>query len=124
MMQSKQNILIDENTIWNSKQNHPELIIQDCVKEFNLSVEQSKKLRFILMNRGVNKWFFARYKFINLKHEIKKLKKENLNDKNIAYIQEKMQNIAKTPRWIEWDVHIHKKMSKNIQKVKIRGKHC
>ena len=81
-------------------------------------------LRFILMNRGINKWLYARYKFIKLKHEVKKMKKMNLKDKNIAYIQEKMQNIAKTPRWVEWGTYIHKKMSNNIKDIKIKGRHC
>jgi len=52
------------------------------------------------------------------------MKKENPKDRNIAYIQEKMQNIAKTPRWVEWGTYIHKKMSNNIKDIKIKGRHC
>ena len=116
--------MINEKTIWNSQQNHPELVVRDCIKEFKLSPEQAGKLRFILMNRGINKWLYARYLFIKLKHEVKRMKKANPEDKNIAYIQEKMQNIAKTPRWVEWGTHIHKKMSDNIRDVVVKGKHC
>ena len=116
--------MINEKTIWNSQQNHPELVVQDCINEFKLSEEQAKKLRFILMNRGVNKWLYARTLFIRLKHEVKRMKKENPKDKGIAYIQEKMQNIAKTSRWVEWGTHIHKKMSNNIKEVVIKGRHC
>ncbi len=116
--------MVDENTIWNSKQNHPELVIRDCINHFNLSQEQVMKLRFILMNRGINKWLYARYMFIRLKHEVKKMKKQNPTDKNISYIQEKMQNIARTPRWVEWGTLIHKKMSNNIKEIQIKGKHC
>ena len=116
--------MINERTIWNSKQNHPELVVKDCINSFNLTETQADTLRFILMNRGINKWLYARYMFIKLKHEVKKLKKENPLDKNLAHIQEKMQNIARTPRWVEWGRHIHKKMSRNIQDIKIKGKHC
>ena len=117
-------IKINEKTIWNSKQNHPELVVRDCVKEFKLNDKQTDNLRFILMNRGVNKWLYARYMFIKLKHKVKQLKKDKPRDRNISYIQEKMQNIAKTPRWVEWGIHIHKKMSNNIKDIKIKGKHC
>lgn len=115
---------VDENTIWNSRQNHPELVVTDCVKEFDLSLEQADKLRFILMNRGVNKWLYARHLFIKLKHEVKKMKKSNPKNKEVVYIQAKMQNIAKMPRWIEWGIHVHKNMPKNIKEIKIKGRHC
>ena len=115
---------LNEKTIWNSQQDHPELVVRDCIKEFNLSEEQINKLRFILMNRGINKWLYARYGFIKLKHEVKRMKKECPNDKKIRYIQEKMQNIAKTPRWVEWGTHIHKKMKNNIREIIIKGRHC
>ena len=116
--------MVTEKTIWNSRQNHPEMAVQDCIKEFKLTEEQADKLRFILMNRGINKWLYARYLFIRLKHEVKKLKKENKGDKNIAYIQEKMQNIARMPRWVEWGKIIHRRMKNNIKDIKVRGKHC
>lgn len=116
--------MVNEKTIWGSQQNHPELVVKDCINEFNLTEEQAKKLRFILMNRGVNKWLYARYLFIRLKHEVKKMKKENPTNKSIAYIQEKMQNIAKTPRWVEWGTHVHKKMQNNIKEIVVKGRHC
>lgn len=116
--------MINERTIWNSQQNHPELVVQDCIKEFNLSEEQAKKLRFILMNRGVNKWLYCRIMFIKLKHIAKEMKKQNPKDRNIMLIQEKMQNIAKTPRWVEWGTHIHKRMANNIKDIIIKGHHC
>lgn len=47
--------VIDEKTIWSSKQNHPELVVQDCKEEFNLTDKQCERLRFILMNRDINK---------------------------------------------------------------------
>lgn len=67
--------LVDEKTIWQSKQNHPELVVQDCKMEFGLNAEQCERLRFILLNRGINKWLYARRLFIKLKDNIGKLRK-------------------------------------------------
>ena len=124
--------MVNEKTIWNSQQNHPELVVKDCIEEFKLSGKQAEKLRFILMNRGINKWLYARFKFISLKHIVKDIMKEAIIQyghrhplvKSIKQIQAEMQNIAKTPRWVEWGTHIHKKMSNNIKDIKVRGKHC
>lgn len=115
---------MNERTIWNERQNHPELVVQDCILEFGLNDNQAEKLRFILMRRGVNKWLMARVYFIRLKHEVKAIMKKNPSDKNLRYIQEKMQNIARSPRWVEWPKHVHKKMKNNISKLVIKGRHC
>ena len=115
-------------TIWNSKQNHPEYVVRDCQIEFGLTEEQCEKLRFILMNRGVNKWLYARRKFIALKHDIKRMMKEADKKSDsyyiLCHINESMQNISKMPRWIEWNKHIHRKMKKNEQEVIVKGKRC
>lgn len=124
--------MINENTIWSSRQNHPELIVQDCKKEFNLTSEQCDKLRFILMNRGINKWLYCRRLFIKLKHKVKNIRKKVVKDyghknelvKYIKKIQEEIQNIAKTPRWVEWGTQVHKKMTQNEKEIIIRGRHC
>ena len=71
---------INPKTIWSVKQNNPNLIVQDCVKEFNLDEKQAEKLRYILLIRGVNKWLFARRKFIQLKHKVKDLMKQIQQD--------------------------------------------
>lgn len=44
--------------------------------------------------------------------------------KKIKKIQEKMQNIAKTPRWIEWGKKVHKDMKNNEKEITVKGKHC
>lgn len=124
--------MINENTIWCSRQNHPELVIIDCKEAFNLTEEQCEKLRFILMNRGVNKWLYARRLFIKLKHRVKEIRKHAINEfgekhilvKDIKHIQEAMQNIAKAPRWVEWGKIVHKKMSNNDKEIVIKGRHC
>jgi len=124
--------MIDSQTIWQSKQNHPELVVEDIKKLFNLSDKECEQIRFILMNRGINKWLYARRLFIKLKHSVKKIRKIAISDyghkhplvKEIKKIQEKMQNIAKLPRWIEWGDHVHKNMKQNEKDIIIKGKHC
>ncbi len=122
----------DERTIWSSRQNHPELVVVDAKKEFNLSETDCDKLRFILLNRGVNKWLYARRLFIKLKHEVKKIRKSSIEKygnrnelvKEIKKIQERMQNIARLPRWIVWGKILHKNMKNNINDINIKGNHC
>lgn len=114
---------IDERTIWGSRQNHPELVVSDCRKEFGLTDEQCAKLRFIMMNRGINKWLYARRLFIHLKHQMKANLKTP-NRKNYLKAYEKMQNICKMPRWVEWGHRAHKNMKTNEAEIIIKGKPC
>jgi len=112
--------------IWNSQQNHPELVVQDAKEAFNLSESQCDELRFILMNRGVNKWLYARLLFIDLKHDVKELLKAS-EPKSERYqllqtINERMQNIAKMQRWVEWGTRRHKHMKNNRREIIVRGK--
>ena len=135
---------ITPNTIWSSRQNLPELVVRDCIKEFGLTEEQADKLRFILMNRGINKSLWARRLFIKLKHQVK----ERLKEEHEAYKIEKqlnmticaltrkqlvcflseinaeMQHIAKMPRYIIFPKTITHNW-KNIEKeIIIKGRHC
>lgn len=119
--------MINEKNIVCERQNNPELVIEDCRKEFGLSEKQCDKLRFILLKRGINKWLYARRKFIKLKHEVKELLKgETIKSekwKLLQYINMQMQNIAKTPRWIEFPkttTHNWRNIEKEIV---IKGKH-
>lgn len=119
---------INEKTIWNSQQNHPELVVQDAKKAFNLTEKQCDELRFILMNRGINKWLYARLLLIDLKHEVKDYLKQ-LNPKDpehfiIQYINTRMQNIAKLPRWVEWGKTRHKRMTENEKDIIVKGDFC
>ena len=114
---------IDEQSIWSSRQNHPELVVQDCRQEFGFNDEQCQKLRFIMMNRGINKWLYARRRFIHLKHQMKtKLQSPSRKDFLRAY--ELMQNICKMPRWVEWGHRAHKNMKSNEAEIMVRGKSC
>lgn len=125
-------VMINEKNIWSIQQNHPELVVNDCRKEFDLSEQQCDTLRLILMKRGVNKWLYCRRLFIKLKHKVKDMRKEAVEKyghknelvKKIKEIQEEMQNIAKTPRWVEWSQNVHKKMSNNEREIIIKGRHC
>jgi len=114
---------INEKSIWNSRQNHPELVIDDCRREFGFTDEQCQKLRFIMMNRGVNKWLYARRLFIDLKHQMKtKLTAPTRKDYLKAY--EKMQNICKMPRWVEWGQRAHKNMKNSEAEIVVKGRPC
>jgi hypothetical protein len=114
---------VNERTIWSIRQNHPELVVQDCRIEFGLNDKQCDRLRFIMMSRGINKWLLARRKFITLKHDMKILLK---NPKRLDFLKayERMQNICKMPRWVEWPKHVHKNMRTNEIKIIIKGRHC
>lgn len=119
---------MNEQDIWNEQQNHPELVVQDCIREFDFSEEQAQRLRFILMRRGVNKWLRNRYLFIELKHRTKELLKslpqKSREYKLVSSIYAPMQHIAKSPRWVEWGTHVHRSMNQNIKECVVRGKPC
>ena len=111
-------------TIWSARQDNPELIVQDLKKGFDLNEEQCEIVRKILLYRGVNKWFYARRLFIKLKHEVKEMLRADPRNKTLQYINEKMQNIAKLPRWVEFP-HTTTHNWRNIEKqIVIKGKHC
>lgn len=116
--------------IQSCRQNIPELIVRDCIKEFDLDDEQAEKLRMILLVRGVNKVFYARRQLIKLKHEVKEMlnsKEFPYNDKKIHRVVEKiyvkMQNIAKISRWIYWPKTITHKWNNIEKKIIIKGRH-
>lgn len=134
---------VTPDTIWSSRQNLPELVVRDCIEEFGLTEEQADKLRFILMNRGVNKWLYCRRLFIDLKHRLKELLKEEVslyeankaNGIKMTYSQKEMvkllnninqamQHIAKMPRWIEFPRTITHNWKKIEKEIIIKGKHC
>lgn len=121
---------INPNNIQSCRQNIPELIVRDCIREFNFDEEQAERLRMILLARGVNKWFFARREFIRLKHQVKEMLKSDqypYNDKKVhrtvGKIYVRMQNIAKLPRWIWWPATITHKWKKIESKIIIKGRH-
>jgi len=100
---------LDEMTpvnIVSYRQNNPELIIRDCIREFDFTEKQADRLRLILLARGVNKWLWGRRQFIKLKHKIKERLKEQEPKSELYYtyqwINEECQKIAKTPRWVEF----------------------
>ena len=102
------------------------MVIQDARRELGLDEVQCDVLRKILLRRGVNKWLYARWRFIQLKHQVKKiLKAETPGTERYKLIQKiyaPMQHIAKMPRWVEWGQYIHRKMSANIADCVVRGR--
>jgi hypothetical protein len=124
---------VNEKSIWSLKQNHPELVVQDCRREFGLTEQQCDRLREILMERGINKWLLARRQFIALKHDLKKticeLQKTKQADarllrKILLNVYGQMQHICKMPRWVEWPKQVHKHMKKNESLIVVHGRHC
>lgn len=128
MIELKLNQEFNERNIWSIRQNNPELVVQDLRNEFGLNDLQCEKVRFILMKRGVNKWLYARRHFIKLKHEIKELLKEKeVNSKEWRFLQwlnERMQNIAKTPRWVEFPAKTSKNWRNIEREIVVKGRHC
>ncbi|NUC74731.1 hypothetical protein HTZ84_20940 [Haloterrigena sp. SYSU A558-1] len=118
----------DPESIWCCKQNHPELVVQDLAEEFGLDSEEQEFVRITLMRRGVNKWLYARRQFIQLKHEVKSLMKQaELGSERFELLEElneKMQHIAKTPRWVEWPTKVHTQRKQDEEQVIIRGTMC
>lgn len=99
------------NTINQARQNQPEMVVRDLKNAFGLSRSGVQYVRWVLLMRGINKWMYARRKFIDLKHIVKRRMKLNDYPSKEYYIyqelNEKMQHIAKTPRWVEWPTRVH-----------------
>ena len=108
------------------RQNNPELIVQDCIIEFGLDEQQAERLRLILLSRGVNKWLYARRQFIKLKHEVKcRLKLTTIGTeqyKAYHWVNVRMQNIAKTPRWVEFPKTVTHNFRNIDSKIIIKGR--
>ena len=86
---------IDELTIWNCKQNHPELVIEDCKKYgFTESV-----VRQSMLARGINKWLKVRRDLI----AYKKLVKHDIRDllKQITKLKKEMSKNYCCPKDVE-----------------------
>jgi len=117
---------INERTIWGERQNHPELVVRDAVTAFGLTPEQATQLRFILMRRGVNKWLLARRRFIRLKHEVKDMLRaatpRTERHRLLQSINERMQHIAKMPRWVEWPSNTSAHADRDELLVVVRGR--
>jgi hypothetical protein len=62
---------VNKKTIWNFRQNNPELVINDAREFLRLSEDQCDILRNILLARGVNKWLKVRRDLIAYKKQIK-----------------------------------------------------
>lgn len=70
---------VSPRTIWNLKQNNPELVIEDAKEYLGLNEEQCELLRTIMLARGINKWLKVRRDLIaykkQIKHKIKEIEK-------------------------------------------------
>ncbi len=84
---------VSEKTIWNFRQNNPELVIRDAREHLKLDEEQCEALRIFMLARGINKWLKVRRDLIAykkmIKHTIcimhKKLEQHNKNIKQTTF---------------------------------------
>jgi hypothetical protein len=90
------------------------------------------------MERGVNKWLYCRLLFLDLKHDVKKLlhtaqgvdevygvkSKNSASYQILQFVNSRMQDIAKTSRFVVWGKKPHNKMKNNRAEIEVRGRHC
>lgn len=114
--------LINPDNIWGERQNNPELIIEDCRKKFGFDEVQCQQMRDILMRRGINKWLLGRRMFIQLKHEVKDLMKQNRGNRLLEWLNMRMQNIAKLPRYVEFPHTTTHNWNKIEEQIVVKGR--
>jgi hypothetical protein len=111
---------LSPKTIWNFRQNHPELVIRDLRDYLGLNEEQLEFVRRVMLARGVNKWLKVRrdliaYKKI-IKHQIKQVEKERAaldkgdpkrrlllaQSKILQDVRANLKSLCMTDRWQIW----------------------
>jgi len=109
---------VTPQTIWNFRQNNPELVIRDAKQYLNLDEKQCELLRKILLARGVNKWLKVRRDLIAykkaIKHDITRIMKIRKSapprEKAILLptlkfaekVRADLRQLCKTDRWQIW----------------------
>jgi hypothetical protein len=108
---------VNQQNIWNFRQNNPELIIADARLYLGLNKEQCDLLRTILLARGVNKWLKARRDLIAykkmVKHQICEVQKQRSESREAFHklkpilkllmeVRRQLKDICKTDRWQVW----------------------
>ncbi len=89
----------------NCKMFHPELVVQDALDGGIIQPEDAERLRYIMLRRGVNKALLQRRMFIDLKHRVKVMLKEEPDGwfkRWLNKLNEELQGIAKIPRYVVW----------------------
>ena len=109
--------IITPQTIYNFRQDNPELIIKDAQEYLGLNEIQCEILRKILLARGVNKWLKVRRDLIaykkQIKHEVRAIvelrqtsyeaKKQFLPLLKFAEsVRRTLRQLCKTNRWQIW----------------------
>ena len=106
-------------TIWNFRQNHPELVVRDLRDYLGLDEAACAFVRRVLLARGVNKWLKVRRDLIaykkQLKHELKATDAERLASKGTPRYRElterlkllqrvrgDLKALCMTDRWQVW----------------------
>lgn len=117
-------------TIWNFRQNHPELVVRDLKEHLQLDEEQCDLVRKVLLARGINKWLKVRRDLIafkkQLKHRLKAVDAERANHpkrsprhreltaelKVLMETRGILKSLCMTNRWQIWPREISKGLKK------------
>ena len=112
-------------TIWNFRQNHPELVIRDLREYLGLSEEDLDFVRTVLLARGINKWLKVRRDLIaykkQLRHDIKRVEADRCalpkghprrrglleKSKALQSVRATLKTLCQTDRWQIWPRHLH-----------------
>jgi len=136
--------LVNAETIYNEKQNYPELIVEDILKEIDflitfyiekgladkrqytlsdeetllneLKIDLRNKIYAILLKRGVNKWLLVRKLLIRLK----KLYQEEINNtlKEIQTLKKEMERLIHPPKRMKDEHRILKERLKLLSRIR------
>jgi hypothetical protein len=116
--------IFSPQTIWQARQNNPELVVEDLKEEFNLNGQQCQAVRYSLMIRGVNKWLLVRRRFLELKHDVKEMVKAHPENRELQLVYARMHEMANTPRWVEWPATLTHNWKNIEEEIYVAGKHC
>lgn len=117
---------VSRRTIWNFRQNSPELVVRDLRDYLGLNEEQCQFVRTVLLARGINKWLKVRRDIIAYKKQIRNeikdteqarakeqptsLKRKELlvRSKTLQSVRCTLKQLCMTDRWQPWpkDKHI------------------
>jgi len=122
---------VSPKTIWNFRQNNPNLIVEDARKYLKLNTGQCELLRKILLARGVNKWFKVRRDLIaykkQVKHTLKDIHRQRMDgrkelketEKYLMQVRATLRKLCKTDRWQIWpQLYSHHKELRNMNSLR------
>lgn len=131
---------VSPKTIWNFRQNHPELVIRDLREYLGLDEEKLEFVRTVMLSRGINKWLKVRRDLIAYKKQLRKEIKQTVGDlentpkfdkkwyllkerlKILSGVRGTLKGLCMTERWQIWekDGHIREGIRK-MNSIKASG---